>query len=197
MKLILFDISKDVYTSFKNHFGQHKNVEIELTSLENLKNYDCVVSPANSFGLMNGGLDKYLSTYFGSQLESRVQQHIKDEFYGEQPVGTSFIIETNHKDHPFLAHTPTMRIPSKIIGGDTVYKAMRAMLIAVDKYNKLNDSVISSVACSGLGTMIGGLSPEIAVRQMELAYRYYLNPITITNWFEGRNLQTEIDNTLI
>lgn len=34
---------------------------------------------------------------------------------GEQPVGTSFIIETGNAKHPFLAHTPTMVQSSRAI----------------------------------------------------------------------------------
>ena len=39
----------------------------------------------------------------------RVQLHILDQFFGEQPVGTAFILPTDHPDVPFLAHAPTMR----------------------------------------------------------------------------------------
>ena len=49
-----------------------------------------------------------LSLKFGKQLQKRVQKYILDNFEGEQPVGTSFIIHTEKYAHPYLAHTPTM-----------------------------------------------------------------------------------------
>lgn len=89
--------------------------------------YDCIVSPANSFGIMDGGFDKALIEYFGNSLMERVQNKIKDEYAGEQPVGTCLIVNTGDEKHPYLAHTPTMRIPRIIREYDTVYNAMRAM----------------------------------------------------------------------
>jgi predicted kinase len=53
----------------------------------------------------------------------RVQHSILDQFFGEQPVGTAFVLATNHSDVPFLAHAPTMRVPGNIEGTDKVYAA--------------------------------------------------------------------------
>jgi len=33
----------------------------------------CIVSPANAFGLMDGGYDLAITHYFGDQLQKRVQ----------------------------------------------------------------------------------------------------------------------------
>ena len=71
---------------------------------------DCVVSPANAFGLMDGGYDLAITDWFGKQLQFRVQQYIIDNFFGEQPVGTSFYIKANEKGQS-LIHTPSMRTP--------------------------------------------------------------------------------------
>lgn len=53
-----------------------------------------MVSAANSFGLMDGGIDAAITDFFGKQLPVRVQARIISEYGGVQPVGTSFIIET-------------------------------------------------------------------------------------------------------
>ena len=71
---------------------------------------ECVVSPANSFGLMDGGFDLAITKWYGDQLQKRVQQYIIDNFYGEQHVGSSFIIETG-KENEYLIHTLTMQTP--------------------------------------------------------------------------------------
>lgn len=141
-----------------------------------------MVSAANSFGLMDGGVDLAIINYFGIELMDKVQAHIIEEYLGEQPVGTSFIIETGHPHHPFLAHTPTMRVPMAIATTDKVYSAMWAMLLAVHRHNLADANKITSVACPGLGTATGRVSVDEAARQMSLAYRWFLNPIRLINW---------------
>lgn len=176
-KLILFDRNIELCNEFKISFDGLPNVEIIHSSLENLKEYDCIVSPANSFGLMDGGIDLAITNYFGIQLMKRVQEYIIKEYAGEQPIGTSFIIETNNDKHPYLAHTPTMRIPMIIKNTDIPYQAMKAMLIEINKRKN-----IKSVACSGLGTATGGVPYNIAAKQMALAYYNFLNPPKEINW---------------
>ncbi len=85
-------------------------MEVVNNYFEWLPDFDCLVSPANSFGLMDGGMDAAIVRFLGSQVQERVQERILTEYLGEQPVGTSFIVETGHPKHPFLAHTPTMRL---------------------------------------------------------------------------------------
>jgi Macro-like domain len=53
---------------------------------------DAVVSPANSFGYMDGGIDLAYRRYFGLELQSRVQTKIKSEFRGELPVGQAMVV---------------------------------------------------------------------------------------------------------
>ena len=75
---------------------------------------DAVVSPANAYGLMDGGYDKALTDYFGNDLQLAVQKEIIKRFYGEQPVGTSFSSPIPDHSGMLLIHTPTMRSPSQI-----------------------------------------------------------------------------------
>jgi hypothetical protein len=55
-----------------------------------------------------------------NNLRQRVQHRIIDEFFGEQPVGTDFVVATGYPAIPFLAHAPTMRVPGSILGTDKV-----------------------------------------------------------------------------
>jgi O-acetyl-ADP-ribose deacetylase (regulator of RNase III) len=139
---------------------------------------------------MDGGVDYAISEHFGRHLQKKVQEYITLMYYGEQPVGTSFIISINHdlkegyneSRYPFLAHTPTMRAPTIIRGTDNVYSAFRAALMAITDHNKRDTFTIQSVVCIGLGTACGGVDPEEAARQMELAYKNMLNPPRVLNW---------------
>lgn len=147
MKLKLVDYEKGLCEAFEEYFKDLPKVEIIHDSFQNIEEYDCIVSPANSFGIMDGGIDLAISRHFGWQLMERVQERIINEFLGEQPIGTSIIVETNHKEHPFLAHTPTMRVPMDISHTDNVYLAMWAMLIAVHNHNQDNERKINSILC--------------------------------------------------
>ena len=59
------------------------------------KDIDCLVSPANAFGMMTGGYDAALSNNPGCDFRNKVQWYIQDHFYGEQGVATSLLIETD------------------------------------------------------------------------------------------------------
>ncbi|MEB3178570.1 MAG: macro domain-containing protein [Nostocaceae cyanobacterium] len=192
MKLILVAPNVQLFAAFQEHFNYLPNVEIVNNYFEWLSKYDCLVSPANSFGMMDGGMDAAIIRFFGHSLMTKVQQHILEEFLGEQPVGTSFILETGHPKHPFLAHTPTMRVPMSIAGTDIPYIAMWAMLLAVRRHNQYAKRKIDSVACPGLGTGIGRVPYHEAARQMALAYDNFLHPPKFLNCIVAAERQLQI-----
>ncbi|KEK22497.1 hypothetical protein BAGA_19035 [Bacillus gaemokensis] len=158
-----------MYDAFQSRFERWENVSVYYGRFESLDQVDCLVSPANSFGLMDGGMDQLIIDYFGKDLEDRVRQHIIDNFMGEQPVGTSFIVETNHERIPYLAHTPTMRLPRDISKTMNMFFAMKAMLNEIEK-----NLDVKTVACPALGAGTGGGSPTEVARQMEAAYRHFM-----------------------
>jgi O-acetyl-ADP-ribose deacetylase (regulator of RNase III) len=183
LHLILVDPKSELCDAFHAAFKDLPNVEIVHGRFEKLKKFDCMVSAANSFGLMDGGVDAAITNYFGAQLMRRVQERIVAEYLGEQPVGTSIIVETNHADHPFIAHTPTMRVPMDIAMTDNVYVAMWAMLVAVYQHNLRDaDKPINIVACPGLGTATGKVPYHQAAQQMAVAYKNFLNPPRNIGW---------------
>jgi O-acetyl-ADP-ribose deacetylase (regulator of RNase III) len=131
---------------------------------------DAVVSPANSFGYMDGGIDLAYRRYFGLSLQSRVQARIRSEFHGELPVGQAMVVATGHETIPYLVAAPTMRIPGKI--GDTVnvYLAFRAALLAALAHNDVSTTPIKSLRAPALGTGVGSMPLTRAARQMHAAY---------------------------
>lgn len=192
MKLILVDIDAALCEAWKIYFAGLPDTEIVFGSFETLPAYDCLVSPANSFGIMDGGIDAVITRFFGQQLMDRVQEHILRDYRGEQPVGTSFIIATNHVRHPYLAHTPTMRYPMSLLRTDAVYTAMWAMLNTVANFNRTASKPINTIACPGLGTGTGAVPALEGARQMALAYKNFLNPPARIDWNYAYDRQEEI-----
>jgi O-acetyl-ADP-ribose deacetylase (regulator of RNase III) len=182
LRLILVDPLEALCHEWQERFEGIPTVSIVNGYFEEISTYDCMVSPGNSFGLMDGGVDLAIIRYFGLDLMERVQDHIIQEFRGEQPVGTAFIIETQDPTHPFLAHTPTMRVPMAIAQTDNVYRAMWAMLLAVWKHNQHHKQPIQCVACPGLGTATGQVPVERAAKQMALAYKHFIHPPESITW---------------
>jgi O-acetyl-ADP-ribose deacetylase (regulator of RNase III) len=167
MKIILSGLSVNLLEAWKEFFLQEDNVSIVESDITKLK-CDAVVSPANSFGFMDGGLDYALSERFGWDLEKRLQKQIRELPEGELLVGQAIVMETGDKDIPFLISAPTMRVPMNFNISTSVnaYLAMKAILIKAK-----NDDRISSVAIPGLCTGVGRMQPIIAARQMFQAYK--------------------------
>ena len=181
-QVTLVDPVAQLCKELRTHFRGLKRVNVCHGRFEELDSFDCMVSAANSFGLMDGGVDLAITNYFGIELMDRVQRAIIDEFRGEQPVGTCLIVETLHPKHPHIAHSPTMRVPMTIATTDNVYLAMWAMLTAVWKHNQTSEQMIRREACPGLGTACGQVDFVVAAKQMSLAYRNFLDPPAAISW---------------
>lgn len=197
LKLILVDPRGGVCDAFRAAFADLPDVEIVQGYFQQLPVFDCMISAANSFGLMDGGVDAAIIDFFGAALMFQVQDRIIREYLGEQPVGTSMIVQTGNREHPFIAHTPTMRVPMDIALTDNVYVAMWAMLVSVQRHNQSNsDNPIRVIACPGLGTATGRVPYSQAARQMALAYKNFLNPPKRIDWIyaEERHLSVWSSN---
>jgi O-acetyl-ADP-ribose deacetylase (regulator of RNase III) len=168
--------------AFRDRFGGLRNVQIIKARFEDLPPHDCFVTAGNAFGLMTAGIDAAVVRFFGEELMQRVQQRILDQFFGEQPVGTAFIVPTDHATIPFLVHAPTMRVPGSIEGTDKVYSATWSALLAVHAHNVTSDPKIDVVAFPAMGTGFGGMPFGEAARQMAAAYRHYLEPPHRLDW---------------
>ena len=130
---------------------------------------DAVVSPANSFGFMDGGLDHLLSERFGWDLERRVQAAIQSRPMRELLVGEAMVVPTEDAATPWLICAPTMRVPMRVRTSINAYLAMKAILLAARAHQA--EIPIDSIAIPGLGTGIGELAPEVAASQMFQAYQ--------------------------
>jgi len=127
---------------------------------------------------MDAGMDLAVLKYFGQHLQEVIQKRIIEDFCGEQPVGTAFLVETGRIDHPYVAHAPTMRVPMNISGTDHVYLATWATLLAVKQHNQSAERRIESLACPAFGAGTGGVSAIEVGFQMKLAWQHFKSPPT-------------------
>ncbi|EBQ3129677.1 phage tail protein [Salmonella enterica subsp. enterica serovar Sundsvall] len=197
IKLILSAPEPAMAAAFECYFQNTDNVEIIRRPFETVPEFDCMVSAANSFGLMDGGVDAAITTYFGTQLQRRVQKYIIQEYLGEQPVGTAFITETGDGEHPWLVHAPTMRVPLILDGTDAVYNATRAALLAIFQHNKsaAEYKKIKSVVFPAMGAGCGQVPPDSVARQMRLAWDGFINCATEINWQYASDRQNAVFST--
>jgi len=136
LKLRFFDLDPAVVEALSVAFADVPDATAERADaravLRDAGAGDAVVSPANSFGIMDGGIDAAYIRLFGLELQEAVQKAIRDEWAGEQPVGTCLAVPIPTPaggTSPFLLHAPTMRSPQSIRGTDAVYRAFRAVLL--------------------------------------------------------------------
>ena len=95
MKIYLLDRNPLMVAEWKKYFKNVRDVEVIYNDFEIfMETYDveCVVSPANSYGFMDGGYDLAITNYFGEALMEKVQRLIIKNCFGEQPVGTSMFL---------------------------------------------------------------------------------------------------------
>lgn len=176
------DTNPAVVEAFQDHLpsgGVAPSDEIILGDWTEALPADCVVSPANAFGLMDGGMDQALTDFFGPLLQQEVRHAIHHEYAGTQPIGTCLIVPTSHDDCPFLAHAPTMFLPADIRGSLYVYAAFRSIIVATTR-----NIHCGHVICPGLGTLTGNVPPQIAALQMKLAWIHTTNDLQHRHWFK-------------
>lgn len=173
MKFYLRDRNAELVEKWKEFFGDNPDFEVSQGDIFAGPKADAIVSPANSFGFMDGGIDAVYIEKFHPQLEFRLRERIQKHFYGELIVGQATIIPTGDNDFRYLISAPTMRVPGVIKNTVNAYLAFRAVLIAIKKHNVAANTEphIESVLCPGLGTAVGQLPYFTCAKQMYEAYK--------------------------
>ena len=178
MKIYLLDNNEKVTKIWNLYFRDIQDVIVVCDDFKHFMdstNVECVVSPANSYGLMDGGYDRAISEWFGWDLMEKVQKYIIENYWGEQPVGISFIMDTGKRGIK-LIHTPTMRIPSAIREPLVVYQCMRTCLMTA-----LENSV-NSIVIPAFGGFTGSVDPQTVCEMMWRGYDQIMNPPKEISW---------------
>ena len=93
MEIVLCAVQPHLAAAWRERIGADLSncvrvVEGDILSLDVL----AVVSPANSYGFMDGGLDALYTRCFGPQLQQRLQRMIQEQANGELLVGQALLV---------------------------------------------------------------------------------------------------------
>jgi O-acetyl-ADP-ribose deacetylase (regulator of RNase III) len=168
LKILLYSLRTELSRAWKKELGEKAYVEIIEGDLLDTP-ADAIVSPANSFGFMDGGLDYKISERFGWNIQDRLQRIIKEKHHGELLVGMAEIVETGNEVVRFVISAPTMRVPKSAKGSINAYLSTRAALLRINEHNQPDEPNIRSVASPGMGTGVGEIPCDLASLQMRVA----------------------------
>jgi len=176
MKLILSAVNDSLAAAWQRFCGDLEFVEVHHGSILDIP-CDAVVSPANSFGFMDGGIDAIYLRHFGSHLQTDVQQVIAERHHGEMLVGAADIVETGDARIPHMIVAPTMRVPMVLTDSVNAYLAAKAVLQLVrtgtfrsgPSRGRSIAETVHRIALPGLGTGVGRLGPSVCARQVRAA----------------------------
>ena len=172
MQIVLATLDDGLVRAWESTCGNMENVTIHRGSIFDVK-CDAIVSPGNSFGFMDDGLDLEISEFFGGQVLERLQKLIQERHHGELLVGMAEVLDTDHAEIPYLIAAPIMRVPTVLRETVNVYLATRAILTLV-KFGSVPDGtpvkhIIETIAIPGMGTGMGKVPPHICANQMKVA----------------------------
>ena len=185
MKIFLRDRGPKLVEAWAEVFSSYPEFKIscgDIFAEGEWLNVDAIVSPANSFGYMDGGIDFVYSDYFGWGIGDLLREKLWTEHNGELLVGQAVAVDMRLTDPrhqhqkervnriPYLISAPTMRVPANVSGTVNAFLAFRATLrVAKEKG-------FESILCPGLATAIGQMPPRVCAVQMLEAYKQFLKP---------------------
>ncbi len=115
---------------------------------------EVIVNPANSQGVMGGGVAGVIRRAAGVEVEREAVAQ------APIPVGSAVITTGGKTKFKAIIHAPTMTRPAETIPVENVRLATRAALVLADQRGW------KSVALPGMGTGVGRVSPGDAAKAM-------------------------------
>lgn len=176
MEIIIFDRNGDLTEAFRDTpFTTFTGEATDVSAT-------AIVSPANSFGFMDGGIDWTYTKWFGPRVQEDIQRQIKIMPFGELLVGQALSAATGNEQVPYLIAAPTMRVPMRILDIMDIMLATRAA-VALAAWRRFE-----SIAIPGMGTGCGSVRPDFAAKAMQEGIRQALSGQTFpASWREAQD----------
>jgi O-acetyl-ADP-ribose deacetylase (regulator of RNase III) len=178
-QFIFFDMKIEFIEQYKfileNKIQNSIFLNVTLDSLmQQYKDVNAIVSPANSYGIMNGGIDRNINEILNN-IEPYVKQKIEQVGAVDRsgrsylPIGKCIIIPRNNY---ILFVAPTMIMPSKL-PNDTLNVALAFNSILEQAFILSQQGIQLKIACPCLGTGVGQMNPVDSAKQILGAYEYF------------------------
>ncbi|MFF9279007.1 ADP-ribosyltransferase domain-containing protein [Streptomyces griseosporeus] len=189
LRVVLTDVNERVVEAWRAAFEDTPGIEIRKGSILD-EDVDAWVTPTNSRGRMDGGVDAVIKRYLGSGIQVRVQRAIRDRFAGSMPVGSAVCVPSGATVPRYLISTPTMVRSSQNVSATlNVALACAAAFQAVHRQNRKKPGSIRSVALVGLGAQTGQVPARVCANLMWTGYTLFHD-----HWFEDDD---ELRSTII
>ncbi|PPQ95046.1 hypothetical protein CVT25_000614 [Psilocybe cyanescens] len=183
LQFILIDRSGLLVQEWTHAFSEHisdPTIRAKFTmltmrgTLSDLGQFDCIVSPANSYGRLDGGFDQAISEALSPSsplLPTHLaQKTLYSRYKGYAPPGTCTLVplagtacspSNNPHACAYIALCPTMRVPEDVRWNrEIVYNLMWALLVELERHNRavaansIGDGTSSDKGASGEITAI-------------------------------------------
>lgn len=180
------------------------NTKITITTLHDRLagvprslSYQLIVSPANSYGRLDGAFDDAISRTFClpdhpyDTLTHAAQQVLYERYRGFAPPGTCTLVpfpSELHGKNPWgckwVAICPTMRTPQNVTWDrEVVYECVWSLLCELERWNRdlqegrENGERIDRILMTPMATGCGLVSPQKWAAQLVLAMRYFVEAV--------------------
>ena len=141
MKVLVADNDERVYQAFKDY---EPDFEVEFGN-PMAYDIDAIVSPANTWGLLDGGFDASIRRVFGEWGQVNIKKAILER--GGIKIGEAIVVKTYHRQISRIVVAPTMTHLSEK-GGD----ASMAYTVAFSAVIAAKKAGIKKLGMTGLGT---------------------------------------------
>ncbi|WP_155375201.1 macro domain-containing protein [Catellatospora vulcania] len=173
LKVVLSDVNAKVVQAWQSAFADTPQVTIFRGSIIEQR-VDAWVSPTNSHGEMNGGVDAVIKRHLGAGIQLRVQRAIRDGFGGSLPIGSAVCVPSGAANPKFLISTPTMNQSAENVRETlNVALACAAAFQAVHLQNEREPGSITSIALVGMGAATGKVPPQVCANLMWAGYTLF------------------------
>jgi len=147
---------------------------------------DAIVNPANTLGLMGGGVALAIKRRGGSVIEEEAVRQ------APIPIGSAVVTTAGKLSAKAVIHAPTVERPGGSSSQDYVYKATKAALA------KAVERGFKTIAFPLMGAGVGGLTPRESVEAMARGFREYSeHDLEIHIYVRSSDLVDEVVKTLI
>ncbi|KAJ5232063.1 hypothetical protein N7468_005019 [Penicillium chermesinum] len=166
-------------------------INARLNNLPGSTTFDLVVSPANSYGRLDGAFDDAISMAFSPRddyyaLTRAAQRVLYDKWRGYAPPGTCTLVEfpralkRNKFECKWVALCPTMREPTNVTWDrEVVFECIWSLLCQIEGHNRQSKhDPIRTILMTPLATGIGKVSKERWAAQTVVALKQFVEALT-------------------